>query len=73
MRSNGFVKIVAQHPPKGAAIQLTAILGTQSGQTSTNIPVNKAQEIALRVYPVNIRQPMLKLKTHSGFHDLFFK
>jgi hypothetical protein len=22
-------------------------------------------------YPTNIRQPMLKLKTHSGFHDLF--
>ena len=43
MRSNGFVKIVAQHPPKGAAIQLTAILGTQSGHTSTNIPVNKRQ------------------------------
>ena len=54
MRSNGFVKIVAQHPPKGAAIQFTAILGTQSGQTSTNIPVNKGQEITPHVYPVNI-------------------
>jgi hypothetical protein len=24
-----------------------------------------------RIEYTNIRQPMLKLKTHSGFHDLF--
>jgi hypothetical protein len=24
-----------------------------------------------RITFTNIRQPMLKLKTHSGFHDLF--
>jgi len=26
-----------------------------------------------RMCYANIRQPMLKLKTHSGFHDLFLK
>jgi hypothetical protein len=30
-------------------------------------------ECVLSFSKANIRQPMLKLKTHSGFHDLFLK
>jgi hypothetical protein len=29
--------------------------------------------VLMRLYPSINRQPMLKLKTHSGFHDLFLK
>jgi hypothetical protein len=37
-------------------------------------PVTHVQlRTQLRNKSTNIRQPMLKLKTHSGFHDLFLR
>ena len=46
--------------------------------SSVNVNINNRLQIKIYyqrrwIKSTNIRQPMLKLKAHSGFHDLFLK